>query len=54
MEKMSPPLAVPEEEDPEVQPASEQGILQVAELQAIPSDPASEWCTLPTQAGRTD
>jgi hypothetical protein len=32
MEKMSPPLAVPEEEDPEVQPASEQGILQVAEL----------------------
>jgi hypothetical protein len=54
MEKLSQPSAVPEEEDPEVLPASEQGILPVTELQEIPLGPASEWCTPPAQAGRTD
>jgi hypothetical protein len=54
MEKLSQPSAIPEEEDPGVQPASEQGILPVAELQAIPSDLASERCTLSAQASRTD
>jgi hypothetical protein len=33
MEKLSQPSVVPEEEDPRVQPASEQGILPAAELQ---------------------
>jgi hypothetical protein len=42
------------EEDPEVLPASEQGILPVAELQEIPSGPSSERGTPPAQAGRID
>jgi hypothetical protein len=54
MEKLSQPSAIPEEEDPEVLPASEQGILPVAELQEILSGLASERCTPPAQVGRTD
>jgi hypothetical protein len=54
MEKLSQPSAIPEEEDPEVMPISEQGILPVTELQEIPSGPARERCTPPAQAGRTD
>jgi hypothetical protein len=54
MENLSQPPAIPEEEDAKVQPTSEQGILLVTELQAMPSDPASERCTPPAQAGRPD
>jgi hypothetical protein len=54
MEKLSQPSAIPEEEDPKVLPASEQGILPVAELQEILSGPASERCTSPAHVGRTD
>jgi hypothetical protein len=54
MEKLSQPSAVPEEEDPEVLPASEQGILPVAERQAILAGLASERCTPPAQAGQID
>jgi hypothetical protein len=54
MEKLSQPFAILEGEDPEVQPTSEQGILLVMELQAIPSDPASERCTPPAQASWAD
>jgi hypothetical protein len=49
MEKLSQPSAVPEEVDPEVLPASEQGSFPVVELQEILSGPASELCTPPAQ-----
>jgi hypothetical protein len=54
MQKLSHSSAVPVEEDPKVLPASEQGILPVAELQEIPSGPSSERGTPPAQAGWTD
>jgi hypothetical protein len=52
--KLSQPSAVPEEEDPEVLPVPEQGTLPVVELQEVPPGPASERCTLPAQACRTN
>jgi hypothetical protein len=52
VEKLSQPSIIPEEEEPEVPP--EQGTLPVAELQGIPPGLASERCTLPAQACRTN
>jgi hypothetical protein len=54
VENLSQPLAIPEEEDLEVPPVPEQGTLPVAELQQVASGPASEQCTPPAQACRTD
>jgi hypothetical protein len=54
VEKLSQPSAIPEDEELGIPPTPEQGALSVMEQQEGTTGPASERCTLPALACRTN